>query len=133
VYIIDYDMVWTPNGFGLSWYHKSQKRLSVSERTTFDIKHIQYILKYTAPRKVREGIHDAIDELTDGKANIRLRDVIEFLYTGLYVEEDDCEYYPWECLHMKQFVRGNRIESYDLDKPLDKSKLHNLLRGFVVK
>jgi len=137
-YIIDFGFSWIPQrsdigGFYIHWHHKGNVRLKESERMLFDINHIKYILEYDASKKFTQNLLDIIDELTDTKSKnvlISIKDIISHLFAG-NTGEKTCKNH-WECMHLKKFVSGPLLETYNLDKKIDKNKLPIQLRGFII-
>jgi hypothetical protein len=130
----DFGFSWIPKHMEVTWYHKKHLKLNSFQRNVFDIAKMRYILEYTdkSTREVSEAFSSVFDFFIDNPEEFTdLRDVIEMLYTGTFVGQENCNASPHFCYTDPKHVSGSLIQTFSLNKRLRKNKipkdLHNLL------
>jgi len=136
--IFDFGYSWIPGKMKVDWYH-SDFSTARSKIITNDMNHLKYVLEnaYIDNPEIIDLIKSIDYYRYKSKYISSISDIITVHYYGLIGKRignknETCDQKPWRCYNTKKYVTGELIESYDLDKKLDKSELPTELHYLVV-
>jgi hypothetical protein len=144
--IHDFGFAWIPQKMTIDWHYRDTLRhITKSGEHFYDIAHLLMQIFDTKTYKIPNQFKQFVDsyflpeELNYTLAktyykHILQKQSIKTSYQGSGVTMVDKIYqlfHTSDRYDLSKRIRGNRIESYSLDKPLDKNKLPRVFRKFV--
>lgn len=156
-YIIDYGRVWIPGKMQIGWYHRQFDKAAIA-RATRDVYNVSYVfdiaLKYL-PTHHATKLATALNEINSGFKIESLSVYILEIFGGYMLNKpSECSNYPWFCYAIdsranaeacfdKKHIPTNcdeiivldktrLLDTYNSDKTLDTSTLHEALVQMVL-
>jgi hypothetical protein len=135
--VFDFGYSWIPGKMKVDWYH-SEFSTARQKIITNDMNQLKYVIENSDNNEELQDLVKSIDYYRNKSRYIKsIGDIITIEFYGLIGArknsgKNTCKQKPWRCYNKKKGLSGSLIETYDLDKKLNKSNIPKELHYLVL-